>query len=63
MAKLKFKDIKDMSNLDKEKKLKELKMGLMKSKTAAEKQGGSKSKEIRKAIARILTAKNAEVKK
>lgn len=63
MAKLKVKEIKNMSKSDKEKKLKELKVELMKSKTAAEKQSGSKSKEIRKMIARILTVKNMEEKK
>ena len=63
MVKLKIKEIKNMSEPDKEKKLKELRVGLMKSKTAAEKQGGSKSREIRKMVARILTVKSAGDKK
>jgi ribosomal protein L29 len=60
MAKLKIKEIKNMSKGDREKKVKELKMELMKANTAAEKQGGSKAKEIRRMIARILTIKDKE---
>jgi ribosomal protein L29 len=51
MATLKAKDIKKMSKEEKEKKLKELKMELIK----ASKTGGSKIREIKKIIARILT--------
>ena len=63
MAKLKNKEIKNMTKNDKKKKLKELRFELMKSNTAAEKQGGSKAKEIKKMIARILTVKDKEAKK
>ena len=52
MATMKIKDIEKMSKQEREKKLKELKFELVKSKTA---QKGSKSKEIKKIIARILT--------
>ena len=55
MATLKAKDIKSMSKEEQEIKLKELKMELIKSKANAAKSGGSKTREIRKLIARILT--------
>lgn len=51
---MKFKDIKNLSKEEREKKLKELKLELMKSKSS-EKSGNSKAKQIRKMIARILT--------
>ncbi len=54
MANLKGKDIKEMGKEGREKKLKELKMELIKSKANSQK-GSSRSKEIRKIIARILT--------
>lgn len=62
MATLKSKDIKKMNAQEREKKLKELKMELIKSKANAAKSGSSKSKEIRKIIARILTINNTENK-
>ena len=55
MATLKSKDIQKMSKKDREKKLKELKLELVKSKANASKGGSSKIKEIKKIIARILT--------
>jgi ribosomal protein L29 len=62
MATLKAKDIKNMSKTDREKKIKELKLELVKSKAAASKTGSSKAKEIRKIIARILTINKSENK-
>ncbi|MEK6875293.1 MAG: 50S ribosomal protein L29 [Nanoarchaeota archaeon] len=55
MAVLKIKDIKNMSKEDIEKKLKELKFELIKSKANAAKSGKSNKREIKKIIARILT--------
>jgi len=55
MPSLKFKDIKKMNKEDIEKKLKELKLELVKSKVHASKTGSSKIKEIKKMIAKILT--------
>ena len=57
---MKFKDIKQLSEADREKRMKELKMELVKSKANASKTGGTKTKEIKKIIARILTFKNLE---
>jgi ribosomal protein L29 len=53
MSKLKFSDVKKMNAEEKIKKLKELKLELTKSLGKA----GGKTKEIKKMIARILTAK------
>ena len=55
MATLKAKEIIKMSKEDKGKKLKELKLELVKSKLSASKNGSSRTKEIRKIIARIHT--------
>lgn len=49
------KDIHKMSEKDREEKLKELKMELIKSKVASSKGGKIKIKEIKKTIARIIT--------
>ena len=57
MATLKFKEIKNMSKADKEKKIKELKMELVKARNSASQKGNSKIKELKKIIARILTNK------
>jgi ribosomal protein L29 len=54
MTRLKAKEIKKMNKEDKMKKIEELKLELVKSKVNAQK-GSSKSKEIKKTIARILT--------
>ncbi len=51
---MKFKELKRMNKEDREKKMKELKMELIKARTAS-KAGGSKIKEIKKMIARINT--------
>ena len=58
MASLKAKEIIKMSKDEREKKLKELKAELVKTKANASK--GAKSKEIRKIIARLLTLKPKE---
>ena len=60
MAVLKFKDIVRMQKQEKEEKLKELKLELIKKNTAANKAGKIKAKEIKKAIARILTCQKFE---
>jgi ribosomal protein L29 len=58
MAVLKSKDIKGMKVEEKEKKLKELKLELIKSRAKSSAQGtSSKTREIKKAIARLLTLK------
>jgi len=63
MAVLKNKDIENMSKEDREKKLKELELELIKSKVAATKTGSSKIKEIKKIIARIHTLNKSFIKK
>jgi len=55
MAILKAKEIKKMSQTEKEKKLKELKLELIKSRAKNAQGTGSKSREIKKTIARLLT--------
>ena len=55
MALLRNKEVAKMSAKDKEAKIKELKFSLMRSQVAANKAAG-KSKEIKRAIARLLTA-------
>jgi len=57
MAILKTKEIRKMGKEDKEIKLKELKLELMKSKGKISQGGSSKIKEIKKTIARLLTIK------
>ncbi len=52
---LKTKDLKGMSKNERGKKLEELRVELIKSKVNVSKTSGPKTKEIRKAIARILT--------
>ena len=56
MAVLKSKDIARMNEKEREEKLKELKQELIKANVSAKKSGKNKIKEIKKAIARILTA-------
>lgn len=55
MARVKIKDFKMLSEAERKKKLSELKLELIKSKVSTSKTGSSKPKEIRKAIARLLT--------
>ena len=55
MAVLKSKEIREMTEKDRESKLKELRLELIKSSVNSAKAGNSKAKEIKKIIARILT--------
>lgn len=57
MAVLKIKDIKNMSKQEKQKRLKELRLELIKKNLPANKSGKIKTKEIKKAIARLLMLK------
>ena len=57
MSVLKLKDIKSMNAQDKEDKLKDLRIELVKKSLTANKASKVKAKEIKKAIARILTLK------
>ncbi|MBU2052785.1 MAG: 50S ribosomal protein L29 [Nanoarchaeota archaeon] len=58
---MKYKDIQKLSKGDREKKLKELKMELVKSKVVSSKgSGSSKTKQIKKLIARMLTSFSLE---
>ena len=57
---MKFKEIKKIGKEAREKKLKDLRIELIKSKTAISKQSGSKTKNIKKIIARIMTLNNQE---
>jgi len=59
---MKYKDIQRLSKNEREKKLKELKMELVKSKVAGAKTGSSKIKEIKKIIARLMTLNSMENK-
>ena len=63
MALLKTKDIKNMNKEDREKKLRELELELIKSKVGVSKTGSSKIKEIKKIVARILTFNNSLIKR
>ena len=56
MAVLKYKDIERLNKQEKEDKLKELKLELVKKNVTANKAGKIKTKEIKKAIARLLTS-------
>ena len=57
MAKLKIKNFSGMNKEEREKKLGELKFELIKSKVNPSQAGGTKTKEIKKLIARILSIK------
>ncbi len=57
MAILKSKEIKNMGKTEREAKLKELKMELIKSRAKSSQGTSSKSREIKKTIARLLTIK------
>jgi len=52
---MKYKEITKMSREERERKLKDLKLELIKSKTKATNTSGSNTREIRKTIAKILT--------
>ena len=60
MSILKFKDIKSMSKEERERKMNELKMELVKSKVSTSRTGASKTREIKKIIARILTLNKSQ---
>lgn len=64
MAILKSKDIKKMSDKEKENKLNELRLELIKANVAANKTGKIKIREIKRTIAKFLTlmAKKPKVK-
>ena len=62
MATLHIKDLKNMDAGDKEKKMKELRIELIKSQSGNSKTG-NKAKEIKKIIARILTLNKSEENK
>ena len=57
---IKFKELKKMSKEEREGKLKELKMGLIKSRINASKNKGARTKDIKKIIARIMTLNNQD---
>ena len=57
---MKHKELAKMSKSEREKKLKELEFELIKSRTGAAKTGSSKSRQIRKMIARIFTLNSKE---
>lgn len=57
MAVLKKKDIKNMKEKERKEKLKELRFELVKRRSGTNKQNKVKIKEIKKAIARLLTIK------
>ncbi len=53
---MKFKEVKKLNGKDREKKLKELKMELVKSTASSTTTGSARTKQIKKIIARILTS-------
>ena len=55
MAKLKAAEIKKMTKEERNQKLEELRMELIKSRVSASKTGNSKVKEIKRLVARIMT--------
>jgi len=59
MATLRVRDIRNMSKGDREKKLKELKMELIKSRSGNSKTG-NRTREIKKIIAKIFTLNKSE---
>ncbi|MCF7910600.1 50S ribosomal protein L29 [Candidatus Pacearchaeota archaeon] len=59
---MKKQDFKKMSEQEREKKLEELKMELIKNKAGAAKGGSAKIKQIKKMIARIITLNKLEEK-
>ena len=52
---IKTKDLKTMSREEREKRIGELKIELLKSKVNASKTGGSRTREIKRLIARLIT--------
>ena len=63
---MKYKEIKKLNKNERDKKIKELRLELIKSKVNTQKTKGSKTRNIRKIIARIHTfnkSENEELKK
>jgi ribosomal protein L29 len=60
MAQLKINELKKMNKGDREKKLKELKLEMIKARIEASKTGSSKIKQTKKIIARILMLDKSE---
>jgi len=60
MAVLRRKEIKNMSDKEKNEKLKELRLELVKKYVPANKAGKIKTKEIKKAVARLLTQQTSK---
>jgi len=58
MALLKYKDALKMNDKDRDQKMKDLKMELVKANVSANK-AGAKTKEIKRAISRLLTISNS----
>jgi len=56
---MKFKQLSQLNKEDREKKLKELKLELVRAKSTSAKTANAKAKEIKKIIARILTFNTA----
>lgn len=57
---MKLKELKQISKEDREKKLKDLKLEMIKAKGKASKTGSSKAREIRKMVARIITLNKSQ---
>lgn len=53
MARIKFKEIKEMSKEERERRMKELKVELVKAKSKNTKKGGMKPREIKRLIAQL----------
>ena len=60
MAILKAKEIREMTKENRDRKMKELRLELVKSKANISKTGSAKPKEIKKIMARILTINSSE---
>ncbi len=63
MPQLKSKDLKRMSKTELNDKVEELRLELMKSRASAAKAGTSKTKEIKKIMARIMTLEREAAQK
>ena len=57
---MKITQLRELGNTEREKKMKELKLELAKSRAAATKGGSSRIKQIKKIMARIHTINNSE---
>ena len=63
MTRLKISEVKKMSKEERNKKLNELRLELVKSRAGVSKGGSSKIKEIKKTIAKILTFNKSQKEK